>query len=132
MAFEKHIVTAAPVRRPELPVSVRLSKSGSLSKAYLMIGLKAKFAADAKMGGGDRFDLLIGSGDDLGVVQIVRGPDGQVAAKASKQVVTLNFRHVPRFGSTVRPREWCAADLVNADTVEITLPSWAIETPEAV
>jgi hypothetical protein len=127
MAFEKlEIVVRSG--RAGMPASVTLTGHASGRPGFL-INLSKEFSEQMSIDAGDRFDLMIGTEDDLGTVRLVRDPDGLIEA-------TLNGRggakfycgHIERFGTEAREKHFCAAEF-DADTgaIEITLPPWAME-----
>lgn len=94
----------------------------------LKIALSQEFAAKAKFAAGEKFDLLIGADSEAGVVRLVRNNAGPVEAHTiGKGGLTFFCGHIERFGDAAQEKRFCAAEIIDAATVEITLPPWALE-----
>lgn len=60
-------------------------------------------------------------------MRLVRSKAGLiVAAPISKGGAKFYCGHIERFGAEPQKKQFCAAEIVNADTIEITLPPWAV------
>ncbi|WP_316171067.1 hypothetical protein [Bradyrhizobium sp. SZCCHNRI1058] len=130
MAFVKHVDQRS---RSALPARVALSSNGGSKLPCLRISLKASFAAEAQIKSTDRFDLMFGTDDDLGVVRLQRDADGTCAPRLSKAAASFRFAHVEQHGTVLHAAEKCAAEIIkdkDVDAIEITLPSWAAEQQE--
>ncbi|MGJ5203608.1 hypothetical protein [Bradyrhizobium sp. HKCCYLR20261] len=127
MAFVKHVNQRS---RSTLPARVSLSGNGKAVLPCLRITFRASFAAEAQINAKDRFDLLCGTDEDLGVVRLQRDPDGACAPRLSKVGASFRFTHVEQFGTVLHAAEKCAAELLSGNIIEITLPSWAAELKE--
>lgn len=125
MAFEKLEVVVAPSRKG-LPASITLTCQGGGRPAF-SLALSQTFTAQAGFAAGEKFDLLVGTGDDQGVVRLVRNEDGLIEAQDAKGGLKFRAGHIERFGLAKRKKEYCAAEVVTFDSVEITLPPWAME-----
>jgi hypothetical protein len=130
MAFEKleSIITGGG---KGMPASIVVMGGGALPS--LRIGLSKAFAGTAKIANGDKFDLLVGSGDERGVVRLVANTAGILkASEGAKGGFALYCGHVAQLGTDKRKKAYCAAELVDVDdrgplTIEITLPPWALD-----
>jgi hypothetical protein len=125
MAFEKlqHITASG---RRGLPASVTLSGRGG--RPALKIALSMEFAARANFSAGAKFNLLIGADSDSGVVRLERDKAGIIVSQAmGKGGLQFFCGHIERFGGEPQEKQFCAAEIVDTDTIEITLPPWAVE-----
>jgi len=94
----------------------------------LRIALSKAFAERHELSNGDKFDLLIGTGDETGVVRLVRNTAGILnAAQGAKGGFTFFCGHVEQLGDQKRAKQYCAAEIIDAGTIEITLPPWALD-----
>lgn len=127
MAFEK-LTTVIKSGRSGLPASVSLKGIRGGGRPPCVISLSKEFAEQAKIADEQKFDLLIGTGDEQGVVRLVRISNGLLPAKVgTKGGVAFYCGHIELFGSDAQDKQFCAAELVDADTIEITLPPWAVD-----
>ena len=93
-----------------------------------VISLSKAFAEQVRIADAEKFDLLIGTGDEQGVVRLVRAAGGILPASVgTKGGVAFYCGHIEQFGSEAQEKQFCAAEIVDADTIEITLPPWAVE-----
>jgi hypothetical protein len=128
MSFEKLEVLVASGRRG-MPASVTLSGRDGGGRPALKIVLSASFATQAKISGGEKFDLLIGTGEEAGVVRLVRNVRAGIldARAMAKGGISFFCGHVERLGTEPQEKRFCAAEIIDADTIEVTLPPWALE-----
>ncbi|MDC7787994.1 hypothetical protein PQJ75_13945 [Rhodoplanes sp. TEM] len=129
MAFEQLII-ASPADAWDARVSlVCLGTAARRSpKPSMTVMLSRALMARAKVYHEDRFDVLLGTGDDAGMMRLVRAKNG--AAKGvvvgGGKAMKINCGHVARFGESAQPRQDCAVDLLADGAIEITLPRWAL------
>lgn len=128
MAFEK-LETIIRSGRSGMPASVTLHGGSRSGRPAFIINLSKECAAQAEIFNGEKFNLLIGTGDDAGVVRLVPDAEGVISALTNgKGGVRFFCGHIARFGSGLREKEFCAAEIdKEARCIEITLPAWALE-----
>jgi hypothetical protein len=126
MAFEKLQVVVASGRKG-MPASVTLTCQGGGGRPACSIALSQAIVTQAAFAAGDKFDLLVGTGDDQGVARLARSADGLITARDAKGGLKFWAGHIERFGTDSKKKQWCAAEIVDADTIEITLPPWAVD-----
>ncbi|MBR0962212.1 hypothetical protein [Bradyrhizobium japonicum] len=128
MAFEK-LETIIRSGRAGLPASIMLHGGSKSGRPAFIVNLSKEFAAQAAIGDGDKYDLLIGTDEEAGVIRLAPNATGLIAAQFNGKGGARFFcGHIERFGSEPREKEYCAAELVDDETgsIEITLPPWAL------
>lgn len=131
MAFDK-LEALVKSGRAGLPASVALSvmgKSGGGGRPRCRVSFSAAFAAEAAIKDAERFDVLLGTGEQKGLLRLKRSKKGVAEAMTLPKSggVSFNLGYIERFGSEPEERQYCNATLVDADTIEVVLPSWADE-----
>lgn len=126
MAFDKLEVVVRS-GRGGMPVSVTLSTiNGGLPRC--LIGMSAVFTAKAEIKANDKFDVLLGAGDQKGLLRLKRSKQGLVTPKFLKAgSVAFSLGYIERFGSEKEPKAYCNAEVIDSDTIEIVLPPWSEE-----
>jgi hypothetical protein len=129
MAFEKLVTKyKSPNVKSDLPATISLTKRGKAKLPSLHIGFKKSFVGDLPDDPAERFSLLIGTGEDKGIIRLVRDAEGSLKlCFTAAGGAILHAGKTDYFGAQVRDRVACAAELVDGDTVEITLPPWALD-----
>ncbi|ACF01878.1 hypothetical protein Rpal_3376 [Rhodopseudomonas palustris TIE-1] len=128
MAFEEiEFVKTSKINPDGLPVSVSLTKRASAKIPSLHIGLTQAFLAQIPFDTADRFKLLVGNGDDAGVIRLVRVEGGPLQITASAGLgARIHCGKTDRFGSEAQDKVFCAAEVIDGNAIEIVLPDWAI------
>lgn len=126
MDFEK-LTTIIRSGRAGMPASVTLTCQGG-GRPACQIYLSAEFATAAKISAGEKFDLFIGTGDDAGAARLVRSDKGVLPARSiAKGGIKFFCGHIEQFPGEKREREFVMAEVIDADTIEVVLPSWSVE-----
>lgn len=137
MSFSPHIVQTRGAGDSGTGLSASLIKMRG-GAAQLYLHLRLSVAKSFGWGEGDRLAVLMGEGEDHGLVRLRKAPDGTA-------VVTLRKTHgplahmrialgrVPAFVDRSEKRKWCQFEVIDDDDladrwVEVVLPSWADET----
>jgi hypothetical protein len=59
---------------------------------------------------------------------LVRSKTGLIKPRMrARGAVDFNCGHIERFGTEDEPKQYCQAKLVDADTIQVTLPPWSLE-----
>ncbi|UFZ05485.1 hypothetical protein LQG66_03975 [Bradyrhizobium ontarionense] len=128
MPFVKHVDQKS---LSGLPAKVALVSNGGSKLPCLTISFRAAFAAEAEIKSTDRYDLLVGTEEDKGVVLLKRSEDGLYTPRLTEHLAVFRFPSFDKFGMTRHKQERCAAEIVNPeenlDLIEVTLPAWAVE-----
>lgn len=125
MAFDKlECITSA--RRNGMPASVVLSATRG-GRPRTIVSFNQAFVEKFKLGEQDRFDVLLGSGPQKGLLRFKRSKEGVTAPKRLKGGMSFNLGFIERFGTEGEPKAFCNAEVVDADTIEVVLPPWADE-----
>jgi len=124
MAFDK-IEVLVTSGRAGLPASAKLDCRGG-GQPRLVLALQKHFIEAAwPVAAGERFDLLIGTAGEKGLLRLKRNETGVLRASiGAKGGATFNCGHIARFGDEPAAKEYCKAAVIDADTVEIVLPPW--------
>lgn len=124
MAFDR-VEVIVKAGRTGLPASVSLSTH---ERPTFKISLSREFVATHGIKAEDRFDLLLGTGDQKGLARLKRAKTGLLAPHPQRKGgVSFNCGHVERFGSEPEKKQFCKAAAIDADTFEIVLPAWSQE-----
>lgn len=108
-----------------LPATMSLASARGGARPRCFIGLATEFVKEHRIVVGDRFQVLIGSGEHKGLLRLKRNKaKGIVSPKLLKGGATFNLGHLPQLGMESHPRERCDARMVDADTIEVRLPDW--------
>lgn len=76
----------------------------------------------------DRFVLLLGTSEHQGLARLKRSKSSRLAPNFRPAGgVSFNCGHIERFGTEDEKKQYCRIEIIDADTVEITLPPWALE-----
>lgn len=77
---------------------------------------------------GELFDVLLGTGDQKGLMRLKRSKTGVAPAMITgKGGAVFRLGFIERFGTESERKQFCSATAMDADTVEIVLPPWADE-----
>ncbi|MEO0547519.1 MAG: hypothetical protein AAF035_11290 [Pseudomonadota bacterium] len=134
MPFDDFVPVAQPAKTWDHAVRVSLRKRGDVA-ARLWITFKDAEVQRLNLAYGTRLRVLLGSGDDHGLVRLVPDVDGPVVLKEKETARgkwgDVALGHVARFVDRREPA--MAVDLRQLPNggVEVTLPAWADETSVA-
>ena len=127
MAFDKLESVSGLQRAIWRPVSVSLFARGNVPPRF-RITLSKLFVAKFAISEADSFDLLLGTGDQKGVIRLKRSKSGVLQPRLLKLgAATFNCGHIERFGTEPEKKQFCRSLIVDADTIEIRLPPWGME-----
>jgi hypothetical protein len=109
--------------------SVRLYQRKADSKPALVIGLRKTIMCGLKWKSSDSFGLALGGDDSAGKVRIIRRKDRAIAAPRQMKTGSLlfDFGHVEQFGQRGTLKAEAVAVIIDADTVEVTIPTFEYE-----
>jgi hypothetical protein len=111
--------------------SVRLLQRSASSKPALLISLRKGVMGGLKWKPSDMFGLALGRDDNSGKVRIIRRKDKTKAIAAPRQMKTgslsFDFGHVASFGERGTLKAEAVAVIIDADTVEVTIPKFEYE-----
>ncbi|MGD9770110.1 MAG: hypothetical protein AB7U62_20935 [Pseudolabrys sp.] len=128
MSFDIVAIT----KNTKQPASVVLSDRADTGLPKCRISFTKDFVEQAGIKAGDRFELAIGSGEHAGLARLRRDRTGALAPVIGPRgTAFFDCGHVARFGTEPEKKQPCKADLVDADTILIRLPSWASEGADA-
>lgn len=135
MAFEEVDIVKGGASSGKTGVSVGLCKMRS-APALLRITISAEAFAKMEYDLDDRFKLLIGTGEDHGIIRLRKDVGGQARATEKSLRGGLTFYqialgHRAEFVDRVEKAVQCQWEKVDLGTVEIVLPKWADETGSA-
>lgn len=126
MAFEQ-IAVLVKSNRAGMPASVSLSVRGG-GRPTCKVNLSKEFAGSFGLKKTDAFDLLLGTGGEKGLLRFKRSNTGIARPRIGKKGgATFHLGHIERFGTEPEPKQFCNAEAIDADTIEIVLPKWAEE-----
>ena len=130
MAFE--IIDIVETKGTATGVAASLSK---MRKAPALLRFSFKPAVFDELGfaEGDRFVVLLGTGEDFGIVRLQKNKAGK--AKAVRREVargayyfSISLRHRHEFVDRTEKSSDCQWEKIDLTTIEIVLPAWADET----
>jgi len=102
------------------------------AKALLRLTIRSDVFEELGFHIDDRFALLLGKGEDHGIIRLRKG-GGKIKASPRKftggrQGMTINLHHRPEFVDRAEKAVPCSWEIIDPTTVEIVLPPWADET----
>lgn len=109
--------------------SVRLYQRSASSLPALIIALRKTIMCDLKWKPTDTFGLALGKDENEGKVRIIRRKEKAIAKPRQMKTgsLTFDFGHVASLGERGTLKSETAAKIVDADTVEVTLPTFDYE-----
>jgi hypothetical protein len=133
MAFEEiKISNTAKPDSKQTGVSAGLAKIRGC-KALLRMTLREAVLQEADWTKDTKFKVLIGNGDDWGMIRLVSADDG-ASLKEGKvlggaAIYRLSLGHRPEFPDAIEASTPCQWEVVEPGTIEIVLPAWAGRKP---
>lgn len=129
MAFEEISFLQTSKFNPSgLPVSMARTKRKTATVPSLQIGMTKDFFAKTGLAHNERFRLLVGAGDDAGVMKLIRDRSGPLTLVANELGgARLHCGKTDRFGTDAQEKTFCAAEVIHNGEIEITLPFWALQ-----
>ncbi len=133
MAFEQVTLEAVTPAKERTGASAVLVKAGRSKKAGLRITLKPETAEACGFTDRDRFVLLLGTGDDHGVIRLRKDAKGAATLKErtaghGSTYYQINLGHRPEFVNRSEKARDCNWETISLTEIEIVLPAWADET----
>lgn len=111
--------------------SVRLHQRAASSKPALLIALRKTIMTGLKWKPTEAFGLALGRDDLAGKVRIIRRKDKAKAIATPRSMktgsLTFDFGHVAQFGERGTLKAEAIAVIIDADTVEVTIPTFEYE-----
>jgi hypothetical protein len=133
MAFVKATIEFKPA---SVGTGIKCSlRKGKASPAAITLSLNASVAKQANIGNGDGIEVMIGEGDDHGLVRL-RKNNSAANTKAEERTTgkggffLIKLGHQAAFVNRSEPSAWCKWEPVENSNgfIEIVLPKWADET----
>lgn len=130
MAFE--IIDIIETASVATGVSAGLAKMRN-APALLRFSIRPGVFAEMGFADGDRFVVMLGTGEDFGIVRLQKNKAGNVKAKRREtghggHYFSISLRHRPEFVDRIEKARECQWEKVDLTTIEIVLPAWADET----
>lgn len=113
-----------------MPASARLTKMRGSRRPACHVSITKEFAAKIEAKGGERFELLIGTGEHRGFLRLRRRANGLAIARTMRGGdLHFNLGYIDRYPAEPHDKENCEAEVVDADTIQIVMPAWADDKP---
>lgn len=128
MAFEKLVSAPKTAGSFDEPATISLTKRGKAKLPSLHLGLKKELVEKTSLSNNQRVSLLIGTGDDAGVARLIADHEG-----ALKICITgaggaiIHAGKTDHFGAETRERVGIVGEIIDENTIELTLPAWALQ-----
>jgi hypothetical protein len=132
MAFVPLVLQSKAVLFDATGVKATLAKYRG-GPAQLTLSITCPASSQAKLKGGKKVEILIGTGSDHGVLKIRNSDVGQVesvekkGAKSANPSHTLRLGHQAAFVDRAEKAQSCTWEMVDG-WLEVVLPKWADET----